>query len=62
MGKDISYAFEDAYEGQEGRILSSATDSYNEQYGEDMYLQSTNPSVSRGFVLQKNNHSIYRFE
>lgn len=37
MGKEIAYAFEDAFEGQEGRIVSDA-DSYNEQYGDDMFI------------------------
>lgn len=34
---EIFQAFEDAYEGEEGRILASA-DSTNEQYGSDMFI------------------------
>ena len=37
MSKEIAHAFEDAYEGQEGRFVSDA-DSYSEQYGDDMFI------------------------
>ena len=50
MGKEIAYAFEDAFEGQEGRIVSDA-DSYNEQYGDDMFIQPAKPRGNTGFLF-----------